>query len=398
MPAFQYTALTLTGKNKKGFIEADSERHARNIIKEQGLILESISVIQKQKMSASHKMKSNELSLFTRQLATLIKAAIPLEEALKGVSEQTDKNKTKALIMGIRAKVLEGYSLAQAMSDYPNSFPEIYIATVASGEQSGKLDHILEKLADYTEQTEAIKQKIKNALIYPSIMILISITIVSFLITYVVPKIVEVFNSSNQTLPTATIFLISLSSGLKKYGIYILLSIIGLVISAKYALKNIQVKARFHALLLKIPFISYMITTTQVSRYIHTFGILFSSGVSVLETMRVGGDVLTNLSIKSSFEEATIKVREGTNISQALKETGYLSPMATHLIASGEKSGTIAPMMDKTASYMDNEISQIINTGLTLLEPLIILCMGGVVMFIVLATLLPIFSMEQLVG
>lgn len=398
MSAFHYQALSKTGKTVKGVVEADSERQARQLLRDQQLIPTQLYALAKQVHRNKRKISAQELSLFTRQLATLLSAAIPVEESLLGVSEQTEKEKLKNLIIGVRSKVLEGYSLAQAMDEFPNAFPELYRATIAAGEQTGRLDLVLEKLADYTENQQASKQKVKQALMYPAVMILVSVGIISFLLAFVVPKIIEVFSNSGQTLPIMTTILISFSDILRAYGIYIFLLIIGSFIAFKQSLKNINVKQIWHRFLLKLPLVSYLIRSSNVARYIHTFAILFTSGVSVLETMRVSASVITNLTLREKFNYATGRVKEGTEISKALKETRFFSPMAIHLIASGEKSGQIASMMERAASQIDNEVKQLIDTSLTLLEPLVILFMGAVVLFIVLATLLPIFSMEQLVG
>lgn len=399
MGAYQYLALKKNGSSDKGVIEADSERHARQLLREQGLIPTQIQTLTQQKIGIHSKSKisSADLSLLTRQLATLLAAGIPVEESLRGVSEQTEKDKVRELVMGIRAKVLEGYGLAQAMAQYPNAFPELYRATVGSGEQTGRLDLVLEKLADYTENQQQTRQKIQQALIYPFIMILVSISIISFLLTFVVPKIIEVFTSSGQTLPPMTEVLINMSQYVKNYGLYTLIILIALLILFKRSLHNIKVKTLWHRLLLKIPIVSYLIKTVNVARHIHTFGILFAAGVSVLETMRVSASLITNLIMRQAFDLATTRVREGAGINEALKETQFISPMAVHLIASGEKSGQLAGMMERAASHLDNEVKRLIDTSLTLLEPLVILIMGAVVLFIVLATLLPIFSMEQLV-
>ncbi len=399
MGAYQYLALKKNGSSDKGVIEADSERHARQLLREQGLIPTQIQTLNQQRTGVHSKSKisSADLALLTRQLATLLAAGIPVEESLRGVSEQTEKDKVRELVIGIRAKVLEGYGLAQAMAQYPNAFPELYRATVGSGEQTGRIDLVLEKLADYTENQQQTRQKIQQALIYPIIMIIISAAIISFLLTFVVPKIIEVFTSSGQTLPAMTEVLITLSQYVKNYGLYTLIGFIILLIGFKRSLRNIKVKTAWHQLLLKIPIVSYLIKTVNVARYIHTFGILFAAGVSVLETMRVSASLITNLVMRQAFDTATSRVREGSGINEALKETRYISPMAIHLIASGEKSGQLSNMMDRAASHLDNEVKRLIDTSLTLLEPLVILIMGAVVLFIVLATLLPIFSMEQLV-
>lgn len=398
MGAYSYQALNKSGSTKKGVIEADSERQARQLLREQGLIPTQIHPLAKQQQSRrKDKLSAQDLALFTRQLATLLAAGIPVEESLRGVSEQTEKDKVRGLIIGVRAKVLEGYGLAQAMGEFPNAFPELYCATVGAGEQTGRLDMVLEKLADYTENQQQTRQKIQQALIYPSLMILVSTGIISFLLAFVVPKIIEVFSSSGQDLPNMTKVLIRLSEFIKSYGLILFILIILLLAGFKRSLANLKIRTAWHTVLLKLPVSSYLIRSINVARYIHTFGILFAAGVSVLETMRVSASLVTNLLMRNAFNVATVRVREGSSISQSLKDTGFLNPMATHLIASGEKSGQIAPMMEKAASHLDNEVKRLIDTALTLLEPLVILFMGAVVLFIVLATLLPVFSMEQLV-
>ncbi|CZG11354.1 GspF family T2SS innner membrane protein variant LspF [Legionella pneumophila] len=399
MGAYQYQALKVNGSISKGVIEADSERHARQLLREQGLIPTQVQTLTQQRAASSKsKVSAADLALLTRQLATLLAAGIPVEESLRGVSEQTEKDKVRELIIGVRSKVLEGYGLAQAMAQYPNAFPELYRATVGSGEQTGRLDVVLEKLADYTEKQQQTRQKVQQALIYPLLMIIVSTAIISFLLTFVVPKIIDVFTESGQTLPPMTQLLINMSQFIKSYGVYSLVTIIVALIGFKKSLSNIKIKTAWHQFMLKLPIVSYLVKTINVARYIHTFGILFAAGVSVLETMRVSSSLVTNIVMRQAFDLATLRVREGSGISEALKETKFISPMAIHLIASGEKSGQLSDMMERSASHLDNEVNRLIETSLTLLEPMVILLMGAVVLFIVLATLLPIFSMEQLVA
>jgi len=398
MGAYQYQAIKKSGSYQKGILEADSERHARALLREQGLIPTEISLLNRKRSKQNrNKISSNDLALFTRQLSTLIAAGIPLEESLKGVSEQTEKEKVSELIIGIRSKVLEGYSLAQAMEHYPAAFPELYRATVSAGEQTGRLDVVLEKLAEYTEHQQKTKQKVQQALIYPSLMVFVSIAIISFLLAFVVPKIIDVFSNSGQTLPSSTQVLISISHFIKNNGIYVLAAFIAAVVIFNQALKYQRCKQIWHKIILKLPLFSYLVRTVNISRYIHTFGILFAAGVNILETMKVSSSLINNVLMRSSFDTAAVKVKEGAPIHLSLKETGFLNPMAVHLIASGEKSGQISAMMERTATHLDNEVKRLIDTALTLLEPFIILLMGAIVLFIVLATLLPIFSMEQLV-
>jgi general secretion pathway protein F len=398
MGAYQYQALKKSGNACNGVIAADSERQARQLLREQGLFPTQIHALRKNHLSKhKNKLSAEELSLFTRQLATLLAAGIPVEESLRGVSEQSEKDKVRQLVIGVRSKIMEGYGLAQAMGEYPLAFPELYRATIAAGEQTGRLDTVLEKLADYTESQQQTRQKIQQALIYPTLMIAISTAIISFLLAFVVPKIIEVFTSSGQTLPAMTIVLINVSGFIKSYGLYLVLLFILVTAGFRRSLLNPTIRIRWHRAILKLPVIAYLVKSINVARYTHTFSILFSAGVNVLETMRVSASLVSNLVMRNAFDTAMIKVREGTAIHQALKDTLFLGPMATHLIASGEKSGQLAIMMERAAKHLDNEVRRMIDTALTLLEPMVILFMGAVVLFIVLATLLPIFSMEQLV-
>jgi len=398
MGAYQYQALKKKGTVCKGVIEADSERHARQLLRDQDLIPTHIQALKKvARTKHNDKLSAQELALLTRQLATLLAAGIPIDEALRGVGEQSEHDIAKQLIIAVRAKVTEGYGLAQAMGEYPHAFPELYRATLAAGEQTGHLDLVLEKLAEYTENQQKIRQKIQQALIYPTLMIVVSTAIISFLLAFVVPKIIDVFTSSGQTLPIMTLILISISSFIKHYGVYTLILFILLFIGFKQSLKNPRIHRKWHQFILSIPILSNLVKSVNVAHYIHTYAILFAAGVNVLETMRVSASLLNNIVMRQAFDLATIQVKEGTSISLALRKTTFLKPMAAHLIDSGEKSGQLAIMMERAAQHLDSEVKRIIDTALTLLEPLIILLMGAVVLFIVLSTLLPIFSMEQLV-
>lgn len=398
MSAYQYFALKKNGSNCKGVIEADSERHARQLIREMGLLPTEVHPIKKSANKKNHgKLRSQELSLLTRQLATLLAAGIPIDESLRGVADQSESENSRKILIAVRAKVMEGYGLAQALGEFPESFPELYRATIAAGEQTGHLDMVLEKLADYNETQQKTKQKVQQALIYPSLMVVISIAIVSFLLAFVVPKIIEVFTTGGQELPPMTNALIKISSFIQNDGIYFLIFFTVALLIFLRCLKIPSFLLKWHQFLLKLPILGFLIKSVNVARYIHTFGILFAAGVNVLETMRVSASLINNQIMQKAFTAATVQVKEGTAIHVALQKTEFLSPMATHLIASGEKSGNLSAMMARAADHLDNEVRRIIDTALTLLEPMIILLMGAVVLFIVLSTLLPIFSMEQLV-
>ncbi len=402
MSAFNYQALDNKGKTVNGIIEADTERLAKQLLKESDLLPIEVFKIEnankEKKLSFSGSIKATELALITRQLATLFRAQLPVEKSLHGVIEQTEKKKSKHILSSVRDKVLEGHSLSQALSNFPNSFPEIYCSTIAAGEQTGSLDIVLNRLADHTEQQLKTQQKIQQALIYPTIMILVSTGIISFLLSFVVPKIVNVFNSTGQTLPELTRYLISLSQFVKQYGLIALFILAIGIFGFKQSLRKEIIRLHWHRLLLKLPLISYLSRTTNTARYAHTLAILSGAGVPILKAMDVAAKLVTILPIKYAVQKAKLKVQEGGSISKSLKSTSYFSPMAIHLIASGESSGSIEEMLNHAALTQDDEVKRLIETSLTLFEPLIILIMGAVILFIVLATLLPIFTMDQLVG
>ncbi len=405
MAAFQYNAINAKGEKQKGVIEAESAKHARQLLREKNLIPLEINSAQ-QKISASNlkksskqSMSSKELALMTRQFATLISAGLPIEEVLAAVAEQTEKSRTKGLILSVRSKVLEGHALASAMRDFPQAFSNLYCSTVSAGEKSGHLDLVLQRLADYTEQQFKMRQKILHALIYPTLMVLVSIGIVGFLLEYVVPKMIAVYSNINQTLPTMTRILIALSAGVQNYGIYLLLALIILMFLFRYSMKNnLYFREKMHRFYLKIPIIGNAIKVANTARFSRTFAILSSAGISVLEAMSIAAALITNIPIRTAVDEATKRVREGANINLALKQTTYFPPMSIHLIASGEASGQLENMLERAANNQEDDISHLIETSLALFEPAIILLMGAIVLFIVLAVLLPIFQLDQFTG
>ena len=408
MAAFHYIAINASGQKQKGLIEAESAKHARQILRERALTpLEINPAHQKTNSSGprfaafsrKQSMNTKELALMTRQLATLLSAGLPIEEVLTAVAEQSEKPRTKGLILSVRSKVLEGHALASALRDFPYAFSNLYCSTVAAGEKSGHLDIVLQRLADYTEQQYEMRQKVTHALIYPSIMVLVSIGIVGFLLEYVVPKMVSVYSNIGQTLPGMTQVLISISAGLKDYGLYVLIAIIVLIFLVIRSMKtSVVFRNKIHRLVLRIPIIGNAIKVTNTARFSRTFAILSSAGVPVLEAMTISSALITNLPIRAAVDEATKRVREGANIHLALKQTTYFPPMSIHLIASGESSGQLENMLERAANNQDNDITRLIETSLALFEPAIILVMGAVVLFIVLAVLLPIFQLDQFTG
>lgn len=412
MAAFHYLALDHQGKRQKGVMEADTPRQVRQKLRDLELTPLDVNEVahgnvltktiptsySKLRTLFTKRMRPRDLSLVTRQLATLIGAGIPVDDALTAVANQNEKPHIKSVILGVRSKVMEGHTLAAALDNFPHCFPPLYRTTVTCGEKSGKLDHILLKLAEFTENQQAIRRKINQALIYPSLMTLVSIAVVTFLLIYVVPKIIDVFSQTQQTLPMATIILITLSHGIKAYGLYLLLALILAGIVGKRLLKKPYFKRLLDRWLLAIPIVGKNIRTINSARFARTFGILSSASVPVLDAMTGGAQLIYSLPMRDAVMAAIDQVREGTSIHRALQQTTYFSPLFVHLIASGESSGQLESMLQKAAAQQESDVEALIQGMLTLFEPMMILVMGSVVLFIVLAVMLPIFSLDQLNG
>jgi general secretion pathway protein F len=330
-------------------------------------------------------------------LATLVRAGLPLEECLRAVSQQAEKPRLRSMLMAVRSRVMEGHSLAAGLSDFSHVFPELYRTTVEAGEQSGHLERVLERLADYTEGRQRMRQKIQLAVFYPALLTIVAILVVGGLMTYVVPQVVQVFENIGQELPPLTRGLISISDFLRSYGLLMLILIALSVAGFNYLLRNEDVRRRFHRFLLSIPLVSRLERGMNTGRFARTFSILAASGVPVLEAMRISAQVMSNIPMREAVGEATARVREGAGIAAALEKSGYFPPMTVQLIASGEASGKLEDMLERSAINQENEIETLIAALLGLFEPLLILFMGGVVLIIVLAILLPIFDLNQLV-
>lgn len=405
MAVFQYTILLPSGKQKKGLVDADTEKQARQKVKDMGDILIAIKPYHQTKATNyldkirqyQYKLTFSELSLVTKQLASLLKSGIVLEEALQALIEQTDKAKVKAIFLTIKAKILEGSGFANALSQFPASFSSLYCATVSAGERSGHLDVVLENLAEYIDKQKKLKQQVYQALLYPLLMTIVSSSIIIFLLTYVVPKMVSVFTENKQTLPIATTILIHVSGFIQSFGIYLLLALaVAIIIFIYYYKQKYQVKHKTQSIFLKLPLIKNMIKSVNTARFARTFGILLKAGVPATEAMRISTGVINNLLVKESVENARERVVEGSPIYKSLKETKYFPAMSLHLINSGEKGGNLADMFLHAADNQEYDTEQFVKSLLTLFEPVLILLMGSIVLFIVLAVLLPIFTIDQM--
>ncbi len=404
MGAFDYKAIDKNGREQRGLIEGDTARQVRQLLRERGLLPVDVSEITQEgprrarRIGVSKSITANDLALVTRQLATLVRSGLPLEEALKAVSEQNDRPKVQSILMGVRSKVMEGHTLASGFADFPHAFPEIYRATVAAGEQSGHLDEILERLADYTENRQVTRQKVRGALVYPIILTVFSILIVSFLLAFVVPKVVDVYASSGQILPLMTRVLISSSDFVVAWWPLLLLGILGAFFGLRAYLSQPGPKRSFHLLQLRLPLIGKLVQGLNTARLTRTLSILAASGVPVLDSFRIAGEVVNNIPMKEAVEAAAARVREGAAIGRSLAVSKLFPPMTLHLISSGEASGELEVMLERAAINQEREMDSIIGALLNTLQPLLTILMGVVVLFIVMAMLMPLFQFNQLIG
>jgi general secretion pathway protein F len=401
--AFEYTALDGAGKERRGILEGDTPRHIRQLLREQQLLPVSVSeVAQKEarrqrSFSLVRGVSTTDLSLLTRQLATLSRAGLPLEEALLAVSQQTEKPRVQSIVLGVRSKVMEGHTLADGLAEFPRVFPEIYRATVAAGEQAGHLDNVLERLADYTESREQIRQKVLAALLYPIVLTVMCFSIVSLLLVFVVPKVVAVFQAQKAQLPFITRALIAVSDFLRAYGLYLAIALVGAYLLYHRWQRNPEAKRRVHRLQLRLPLVGKLTRGFNTARFTRTFSILSASSVPVLEALRISGEVVTNLPMRDAVADAAARVREGAPIGRSLAASRHFPPMTIHLISSGESSGELESMLERAAISQERELDGLLAALVGLLGPLLIVVMGLFVAGIVFAMLLPIFEINQLI-
>ena len=406
MGAYEYSALTAKGREQSGILEGDSERQVRQQLREQQLTpLRVEEVAQKEKKRQSGgggrmrgRISVTALALMTRQLATLVRSGTPLADALATVGQQVEKPRLKSLLMAVRAQVLEGHSLADALSRFSHVFDGLYIATVRAGEQSGHLDLVLERLADYTETRQQMRQKVQLALLYPIILTVMSVGVVSFLLAFVVPKLVTVFENTGQDLPLITEILITGSHWLRNYGVYLVVVLAAATFGFGRLMQRDEFRMRVHRFLLHLPLVSSLIRGMETARMARTLSILSASHVPLLEGLAITSGVLENLPMRETVKNATNRVREGSSLATALQTGGYFPPLMIQLISSGEASGELEQMLDHAAESQERELHTLIATLFGILEPVMILAMGVVVLFIVLAIMLPILQMNKMVG
>lgn len=402
MAAFEYLAVNAAGEKVKGVIESDTAKLASQQLRGQGLYPLELNEVHAQEHKTQHPLFAPRIGLrptahITRQLSALLRSGLAIDEALGIIAKQLESARTRRILLGIRTRILEGQSFAQALNAFPSTFSPLYRATVAAGESSGKLDQVLERLADYLSDKGQIHSKLQMAMIYPVLLTSVSILVVIGLLAYVVPEITGVFTKMNQALPPLTVGLIACSEFFKHYGLLLLIGFVSLAGLAHVMLRYDAPRLAYHRFLLTAPLISRFTKGVNTARFTRTLAILTNSGVELLEALNISGKVLANNAMEIAVQHTALRVREGQSLNKALEKCGFFPPVTIHLIASGEASGQLPQMLANAADDQEREMEALTELTLGLFEPALILFMGLVVLLIVLAILLPIFEMNQLI-
>ena len=406
MPAFQYIALNSQGKEVKGISEADSARQLRQILRDQELTPMEVEPTNKQFDKADNrnvfslfapKLKALDRVLFTRQLSTLLASSMPIEESLNAIAQQNEKQSNKALIMGVRSRVLEGNSLAQSLLEYPSSFSDLYCSSVAAGEQSGFLDQVLDNLSNYLEREHESYRNVEMALMYPIILLVVAFAIVGALMVYVLPDMIDVIENTGQTLPWATTLLIGITELMKSFWWVLLSGLLAVSLIIRGLLNQQKVRLIWDAYKFFLPIIGKIIRSSNSARFSNTLSILTRSGIPLVDSMKIASEVVANKALQTDLREATQDVVEGKSLRESLESISYFPPMMMHMIGSGEQSGELDRMLERIADYQQAEVERLVSTLVKLFEPAMMIIMGGTVLFIVMAVLLPILSMNQIV-
>ncbi len=403
MGAFEYKALDDRGKDKKGVLEGDNSRQIRQQLREKGWMpLSVVEVVERTSKEKTRRVRGRisamDLALITRQLSTLLRSGLPVENCLQTVARQSGKAHLERILLAVRSRVREGHSLSNGMSEFPSIFSNLYVRTIDAGEQSGHLDTVLERLSDYTESRQQVRQKTVLALFYPALLTIISILIVTALLVFVVPEIITVFENTEQELPILTRMLIGLSDFFRANWLALFLVIALAVTGFLSMLRRPAFENRWQRFQLRIPLIGKLIRSSNAAQFSRTLSILTASSVPILEALRISSQVLSNKPMRIAVEDASLRVREGSSLNKALEDTGYFPPMTISLMASGESSGNLEEMLERSAVIQEREVESLIATFVGLFEPILILVMGVIVLLIVIAILLPIFQMNQLLA
>jgi general secretion pathway protein F len=402
MPAFSYEAINIEGETRKGVMDAESARAARNILRSQNWIPLSVELVgQRNRSFADIELwrrkifSSSALMIWTRQLASLVSAGLPLERALTSLVDEASTPKERDLVASLRAEVNAGNAFGSAIGSHPNEFPELYIAVIASGEQTGRLGEVLERLANDLERAQSLKSKLLAASLYPAIVSLVALAIVIFLLSYVVPQVATVFVSSHHALPLLTVVMLGISKFVQDFGWVVLVMILILLSGLNYALKNTTFKERFDAAWLKLPLLGKLSLGYNSARFASTLALLSAAGVPILKSLETAAQTLSNASLKVHALEALVLVREGAPLASALAQNSRMPGMLSMFARLGEQTGQLPQMLEKAAHHLGSEVERRAMNLATILEPLLIVIMGVVVLLIVLAVMLPIIQLNQ---
>lgn len=407
MPVYDYKALDKQGKKLKGIIDSDNEKKARGKLRAQGIYPVSLKENRNRtsqqsgrqyRLSLFDRIKSEEVSAVTRQLATLVGAGIPLVTSLSAIIEQSDNPSLKKVLVNIRENVNEGTTLSNALSEHRNLFSEIYVNMVRAGEASGSLGIVLDKLADFGEKQESLKGKIKSALIYPLFMAVIGTAILILLLTYIVPNITQVFEEMNKVLPAPTLFLLGMSNLLKSYWWGLIVGLLITVFMVKHMISKPFGRAVWDKMKLRLPAVGRLTQKVILVRFAATLGSLLESGVDLMASMKIVKALANNVEISEVIDSAMLDIEKGKSMTHALSSSIWFPPMFVQMISVGEQSGNMENMLHKAAAAYEREVENAIVGMTSLIEPVMIATMGGVVGFIVLSILLPIFEMNQMIG
>lgn len=406
MPAFSYEAVDPQGRDSRGVIEADSPRAARGLLRSRGLVPMQIDPVHAAQGQAVHWLRRElwpsraygaaHLAILTRQLAGLVSAGLPIERVLTVLAEDAEDRRQQGVMGGLRAEVHAGASLAKAMAQFPREFGPSYRAVVAAGEQSGELARVLESLAADLEEALALRAKLMGAALYPAVVTLVALAIVIFLLGTVVPQVAEVFTGSKRALPMLTVIMLTLSEAVRTWGVWALLLILGSAAALRQALKNDALRLSFDAAWLRLPLIGRLARNYNASRFAATLAMLSGAGVPILRALQSAADTLNNRAMQRDAQEALVLVREGAALASALAAQPRFPTLLTLFARLGEQSGTLPAMLQRAAAQLSGEVQRRAMQLATVMEPLLIVAMGGMVMLIVLAVLLPIIELNQL--
>ncbi|MGM0596763.1 MAG: type II secretion system inner membrane protein GspF [Myxococcota bacterium] len=408
MPVFSYKCIDKSGKIVTGTKDADSERSLRDLLRQEGLYLQEAKKatdkgegLRKEiEIPFLNSISVADIGLVTRQLATLIRASVPLTESLEAISDQlrddSKRRKLGTIISQVKRSVNEGNSLAESLDKHPKVFNEFYVSMVRSGEAAGNLDDVLFSLTDFLEKQQKIRNKVKGAMTYPIIMIFITIIIIAILMTSVVPNVISIFEDTDQTLPWYTTLLIATSNFFSSYWLEFFIAVALGFFGFKKWKKSKKGRWIWDNFLLKVPIVGELIRRISISRFSGTLGIMLSSGVPILKSLDIVRTVMGNMILREVVGEIEVAIKEGRSIGSVLDQSNEFPPLATHMIAIGEKSGQLEEMLENVALAYDNEVETTITQLTSILEPIMIVFMGSIVAFVVFSILMPIMQMNNL--